>query len=74
MATTNSESSQRASGLLQDGLEQILRLPTGAAVQFVVGAPILMLASKGPEGTRQGSPAQRQQRSQGLIDGAFART
>src|SRR5579862_4450655 len=33
-----------------------------------------MLTPEGPKGTRQGSPTQRQQRSQGLVGGALART
>jgi hypothetical protein len=38
----------KTSSLLQDGLEQILRFPTGAAVQLVVCAPIPILAAERP--------------------------
>ena len=42
---------------LQNRLKQISGLPLGAGMQFVVGAPILLLTAWRPNGARQGAAA-----------------
>src|SRR5471030_3160463 len=61
-----------ASALFQHGLEQILCFPAGAAVKLVIGAPVPILTTEGPESTRESPSAQSQQRSHGLFDRAVA--
>ena len=44
-------------GFFKNGLEQLVRLPRGASMQAVVGAPILLLATLGRNQAGEGAPA-----------------
>jgi hypothetical protein len=57
---------------LEDGLKQILGLPGGAAVEFVVGAPVAVLAAEGEQGAGQSATAESEECGDGLVDGASA--
>jgi hypothetical protein len=57
-------------GLLQEGLEQILGLPGGAPMPLVLGAPILVLASRGSDDTPQGAASEGGERAQALSETA----
>jgi hypothetical protein len=60
-----------AGATLEDGLEQILGFPAGAAVKLVVGAPVPILAAQCPKGAGKSAASQRQERAEGLFDSAF---
>jgi hypothetical protein len=49
-------------GFLEEWLKQTIRIPVGAGVQSVVGAPVLLLMSQSPDDAGESAPAEAGQR------------
>jgi hypothetical protein len=56
-------------GLVENRLEEVVRLPGRAGMQSVVGTPVQELTAFGPEGTGERAATQGDEGTQGLAEG-----